>query len=79
MRRTVPGGLFDWGGTPLKRYQRRPKVNSIGSEIRCRELKSNVSLTVSCIVTDTGRKLGLSEQQCLSWWEPVLSEKLPWG
>ena len=33
---TAVGGQFDWGGTPLKRYQWRPKVDSNGSEIRCR-------------------------------------------
>ena len=33
---TAVGGQFGWGGTPLKRYQWRPKVGSIGSEIRCR-------------------------------------------
>ena len=59
---TGSGGLFDWGGTPLKKYQRRPMVNSTGSEIQCRELKSNVSLTVFCIARDTGAKAGLSEQ-----------------
>jgi hypothetical protein len=29
-------GWFDWGGTPLKKYQGRPKVCSSRSEICCR-------------------------------------------
>lgn len=35
-RRTSSGRQFGWDGTPLKRYQRRPKVDSDGSEIRRR-------------------------------------------
>jgi hypothetical protein len=31
--RTSAGGQFGWGGTPLKRYQRCPKVDSTRSEI----------------------------------------------
>lgn len=38
-RGTASGGQFGWGGTPLKPYQRRPKVDSDGSEIRCRVQK----------------------------------------
>lgn len=30
---TTVGGQFGWGGTPLKRYQGRPKVGSGGTEI----------------------------------------------
>ena len=30
---TMAGGQFGWGGTPLKFYQRRPKVSSSRSEI----------------------------------------------
>ena len=33
---TTVGGQFGWGGTPLKRYQGRPKVGSGGTEIRRR-------------------------------------------
>jgi hypothetical protein len=33
---TTAGGQFGWGGTPLKRYQGRPKVSSGGSELRRR-------------------------------------------
>ncbi len=33
---TTAGGQFGWGGTPLKRYQGRPKVGSGGSETRRR-------------------------------------------
>ena len=33
---TTVGGQFGWGGTPLKRYQGRPKVGSDGSETRRR-------------------------------------------
>ena len=33
---TTVGGQFGWGGTPLKRYQGRPKVGSDGTEIRRR-------------------------------------------
>ena len=33
---TSAGGQFGWGGTLLKRYQQRPKVDSDGSEIRRR-------------------------------------------
>ena len=29
---TTVGGQFGWGGTPLKRYQGRPKVGSGGTE-----------------------------------------------
>lgn len=29
---TTVGGQFGWGGTPLKRYQGRPKVGSGGIE-----------------------------------------------
>ncbi len=29
---TPVGGQFGWGGTPLKRYQGRPKVGSGGTE-----------------------------------------------
>ena len=31
-RGTTVGGQFGWGGTPLKRYQGRPKVGSGGTE-----------------------------------------------
>ena len=33
---TTAGGQFGWGGTPLKRYQGRPKVGSDGTETRRR-------------------------------------------
>ena len=33
---TTVGGQFGWGGTPLKKYQGRPKVCSGESEIRRR-------------------------------------------
>jgi hypothetical protein len=33
---TTAGGQFGWGGTPLKKYQGRPKVSSVGSELRRR-------------------------------------------
>ncbi len=33
---TTVGGQFGWGGTPLKRYQGRPKVGSDGTETRRR-------------------------------------------
>ncbi len=33
---TTVDGQFGWGGTPLKRYQGRPKVGSDGTEIRRR-------------------------------------------
>ena len=33
---TTVGGQFGWGGTPLKRYQGRPKVGSGGTETRRR-------------------------------------------
>lgn len=33
---TAAGGLFGWGGTPLKRYRGCPKLGSGGSEIRRR-------------------------------------------
>ena len=33
---TLTGRQFGWGGTPLKRYQWRPKVDSDRSEIGCR-------------------------------------------
>lgn len=33
---TTAGGQFGWGGTPLKMYQGRPKVSSVGSELRRR-------------------------------------------
>lgn len=42
-RGTASGGQFGWGGTPLKLYQRRPKVNSDGSEIRCRVQKQKLA------------------------------------
>lgn len=61
---TLSGGLLDWDGTPLKRYQRCPMVSSNGSEIRFRELKSNASFTVFRIARNAGTKVGLSEQQC---------------
>ena len=32
-RGTASGRLFDWGGTPSKKYQRRSKVHSVWSEI----------------------------------------------
>src|SRR3989344_6101981 len=35
-RGTPFGGQLGWGGTPLKRYQGRPKVCSSESEIRSR-------------------------------------------
>lgn len=35
-KRTTFGGRLDWGGTPLKIYQGRPKVCSGESEIRRR-------------------------------------------
>jgi hypothetical protein len=35
-RGTAIGGQFGWGGTPLKKYQWRPKVGSIRSEIGSR-------------------------------------------
>ena len=34
--RTPVDGQFGWGGTGLKRYQARPKVNSGGTEIHRR-------------------------------------------
>ena len=33
---TTVGGQFGWGGTPSKKYRRRPKVGSGGTEIRRR-------------------------------------------
>ncbi len=33
---TTADGQFGWGGTPLKRYQGRPKVGSDGTETRRR-------------------------------------------
>ena len=33
---TTVGGQFGWGGTPLKKYQGRPKVGSDGTETRRR-------------------------------------------
>lgn len=35
-KRTPVGGLFRWGAMPLKKYRRRPKVDSGGSEIHRR-------------------------------------------
>ena len=35
-RGTRVDGQFGWGGTPLKRYRGRPKVGSLGSELRGR-------------------------------------------
>ena len=33
---TTVGGQFGWGGTPSKKYRRRPKVGSGGTETRRR-------------------------------------------
>ncbi len=35
-KRTPVDGLFRWGAMPLKKYRRRPKVDSGGSEIHRR-------------------------------------------
>lgn len=59
--RTPPGGQLGWGATPLKRYQRRPKVSSGETETRCKSIRAKACLTMSLTPPDVEANAGSSD------------------